>query len=893
MPLAQGDKIGPYEIIDLLGTGGMGEVYRAHDTNLSRDVAIKVLPAALAQDPDRLARFEREAKVLAAMNHPNIAIIHGLENTASSARAIVMELVEGPTLADRLEKGALPLKETLAIARQVADALEAAHEKGVVHRDLKPANVKVREDGTVKVLDFGLATAVLAGVREAGHGADSPTLTLGATQAGMILGTAAYMAPEQAEGKPVDRRADIWSFGVVLWEMLTGKRLFHADTVPLTLADVLRKQLDFTQVSEGTPTPVRELLKRCLDRDVKNRLQWIGEARIAIQKYLANPTSIPDVTHSALLRSRFGWVAWSVAGMLLAATLGVSFVHLREKPLATPELTQFQVFGLERPGSSPQVLISPDGRQLLFTGVEPDGRERLWVRNLASLEARALPGTEGPGTPSANPFWSPDSRYVAFAVDGKLKKILVSGGPPQLLCDTPDGDIGGGSWNQDGVILLGSQSHGIYRVSASGGVATPVTVIDASRQERFHRRPVFLPDGRHFLYVRVSRVPENSGIYLGLLDAKPDKQSPKRLLAGQTGGAYAPTADTAFGHVLFLQDGTLMAQSFDLKKGELTGEPVPVAEQVSGNSATTGYFSVSTTGVLAYRSGVGILSRLTWFDRQGKALESVGEPGEYGGVALSPDGKRIAVSRRESSWDIWLFDAARNTGTRLTFDPGFAGGPIWSRDGKQIAFSRSSDLFRKASDGSGSEELLVKSSDPKYPMDWSPEGTLLFGKQSASTREDLFFLPVEGDRKPATYLATQFRESGAQFSPDGRWVVYGSDESGRPEIYVRRFPNANAGKSVVSNGGGVQPRWRRDGREILYLSPDGKLMSVEVSVNGSMFQSSAPKSLFAVNSRTDRVLSWLWDVTADGQRFLVVTEPENANATPITVVLNWQAALKK
>jgi serine/threonine protein kinase len=468
MPLAQGDKIGPYEIVDLLGTGGMGEVYRAHDTNLSRDVAIKVLPAALAQDPDRLARFEREAKVLAAMNHPNIAIIHGLENTATSARAIVMELVEGPTLADRFEKGALPLNETLAIARQIADALEAAHEKGVVHRDLKPANVKVREDGTVKVLDFGLATAVLAGVREAGHGADSPTLTLGATQAGMILGTAAYMAPEQAEGKPVDRRADIWSFGAALWEMLTGKRLFHADTVPLTLADVLRTELDFTQVPEGTPVPVRELLKRCLDRDVKNRLQWIGEARIAIQKYLANPNSAPDVTQSGPSRSRFGWVAWGVAAIAVIAAVALAFVHFREMPAPQPlvrldvDLGSGVSLGSQ---AGADTIISPDGTRLVYVS-----QNRLFTRRLDRPMATELAGTEG----AFAPYFSPDGQWVAFFAGNKLKKISVEGGAAVALCDAPAGR--GASWGEDGNIVAALNGVGaLSRIPSTGGMPTPVT----------------------------------------------------------------------------------------------------------------------------------------------------------------------------------------------------------------------------------------------------------------------------------------------------------------------------------------------------------------------------------------------------------------------------------
>jgi hypothetical protein len=568
-----GDQIGNYEVLAQIGKGGMGEVYRARDKNLARDVAIKVLPAALARDPDRIARFEHEAKVLAALNHPNIAIIHGMEECPNKARAIVMELVEGPTLQDRLKRGALPLKEALGIARQIADALEAAHEKGVVHRDVKPANVKVREDGTVKVLDFGLATAVQASAREPGGGANSPTLTLGATEAGMILGTAAYMAPEQAEGKPVDRRADIWSFGVVLWEMVTCKRLFHADTVPLTLADVLRAPVDFTQLPEATLAAVRDLLKRCLDRGGKNRLRDIGEARVAIGRYLANPESGSETPAQAEslphARSR---VAWAVAGFFALAAGGLGYVayrHTSEEParvikvsLLPPEKATYVTVSVPA--------VSPDGRRLAITLKNGDGKNGLWIRDLDSLSARLLPGTDD----AILPFWSPDSRTVAFFAGGKLKRIDVAGGPALTLCDAPIGR--GGTWSQNVIIVFGPNVLGpLVRVPAAGGTPAPVTELDKGSGETVHSWPWFLPDGRHFLYLASSFATDAGALYVGDLDSKD-----KRKVAPINSNAVYVSP----GYLLFARERTLMAQPFDASALRTTGDAVPIAEQLETSS---------------------------------------------------------------------------------------------------------------------------------------------------------------------------------------------------------------------------------------------------------------------------------------------------------------------
>jgi Tol biopolymer transport system component/predicted Ser/Thr protein kinase len=893
MPLVPGTRLGPYQILAPIGAGGMGEVYRSRDTKLDREVAIKILPEALARDPERVARFEREAKVLAALNHPNIAQIYGIEES-NAGRALVMELVPGETL-----KGPLPVDAALNYAKQVAEALEAAHDKGIIHRDLKPANLMVTPERVVKVLDFGLAAVTQAPQGEAPAEAGA-TLTMGATQAGMIMGTAAYMAPEQAAGKPVDRRADIWSFGVVLWEMLTGHRLFDGETVSHTLADVLRAEIDFGKLPRETPAAIRGLLRRCLDRDVKNRLRDIGEARIAIQRAGQEPAAVAPVT-----QGRRSWLWPGVATVLLLGLGTPAVLHLREKGPAAPEPVQFQIVPPEKLAATSHLYLSPNGRQLLFTGVGPDGRERLWVRALDALDSRPLPGTESSGNPSLNPFWSADSRFIAFSVSGKLKKIAVTGGPPQTLCDTADGDTGGGAWNQDGVIIFGSTRQGLFRVSSAGGVASPLTVLDSSRQEEFHRRPVFLPDGRHFLYLRVSNTPDNTGIFVGSLDAKPEEQSRKRLLSTQIGVAYASSSDPNIGYMLFLRDDTLMAQLFDERRLELTAEPVPVAEQVGRNSLTTGYFTASATGTLAYRSGGATSSLLTWFNRQGRALGTAGDPGQYGELALSPDGTRVAFARRDGgNEDIWLLDLARGVNTRFTFDPAPDRDPVWSPDGTWIAFTSTRkghiDLYQKPANGAGEDQLLLQSSEPKYPQDWSRDGHFLLytvlGKNSGS---DLWVLPTSGSApgsaKHAPFLATPFSENHGQFSPDGRWVAYTSNESGGFDVYVRSFPASSegGGKWQVSKGGGRQPRWRRDGRELFYFSPDNKLMAVEVSA-GPTFKAGVPKPLFAGPIlRSENLAGWYWDVASDGQRFLIETGVEDANSSAMTVVLNWTGLLKK
>ena len=872
----------------------MGEVYRARDTKLNRDVALKILPDPFASDPERLARFTREAQVLASLNHPNIAQIYGVED-----RAIVMELVEGNTLADRVHNGPLSLTESLTIARQIADALESAHEKGVVHRDLKPANVKVRDDGTVKVLDFGLATALQANVREPGAGANSPTLTLGATQAGIILGTAAYMAPEQAEGKQVDRRADIWSFGVVLYEMLTGKRLFQADTVPLTLADVLRAPIDFNALSGSTPAKVGELLQRCLDRDVKSRLRDMGEARVTIQKYLANP--VAEAGRRAAPQSGLSryWIAAALVLALAAGTL--AFVHFREQPLSPPEPARFQIPLPDKgtPASFPNPAISPDGRRIVFPAVT-EGVPRLWVRALDQLEPRPLAGTEGV---AGLQFWSPDSRFIAFAVQGTLKKVEASGGPPQSLCNLPS-TLLGGFWTRDGRIVFGTLTGGLFQVAAASGTASPLTVLDAKRQEISHAFPVLLPDGRHFLYRRAAQKPEDSGIFLSAIEQGtgnlgPAQPASKRLLADASSLAFGRTLDARLpgrDYALFSREGVLMAQPFDNTRLEFSGEAVPIAEQVGGN----GDFSVSSTGVLVYATsaGAGGQRRLVWYDREGKPVGTAGAPGLLYELELAPDDTRVAAVRLTSSSAairaIWIEEFARGVSNRIT-PPEASVRPVWSPDGTRVVFESASDISLKAASNAGNAEALVKLERPRDPLDWSRDGRwLLYQERDPKTKYDLWALPMKAEKpsgKPVVFLQTASDEREGKFSPDGRFVAYVSDESGRAEVYVASFPDPSL-RIPISNGGGYQPRWRRDGKELLYFASDTRLMSVDVTLGGA-FKAGVPKVLFrAPILGGGAAMPHYWDMTADGQRFLINSIAGNISA-PFTLIQNWAALLNK
>jgi eukaryotic-like serine/threonine-protein kinase len=924
MALSSGARLGPYEIIAPLGQGGMGEVYRARDTKLGRDVALKILPHAFAFDADRIARFKREAQVLASLNHPNIAAIHGLEES-DGVQALILEFVDGPTLADLIahqvaaeserpvqptavgqERAAtssasrsLRNADALSIARQIAEALEAAHEKGVIHRDLKPANVKIRPDGTVKVLDFGLAKMIEAG-EASGAGqtvqsdsiSASPTITTPAmTGLGVILGTAAYMSPEQAAGKPLDKRTDIWSFGVVLWEMLAGQRLFGTgETVSHTLADVLRAEISVANLSATTPVPVRDLLRRCLDRNVKTRLRDIGEARVVIAQCLANPSGVGQGVAEAASRSKpmRNLVAWAVAGLALAAAATVAFVHFGERPAQKP-VVRFQVVPPEKLNVD-HARLSPDGRSLAILA-----GGRLWIRPLDSLELKNLGGTEG----ASLPFWSPDSAFLGFFAQGKLKKISVAGGPPQTLCDAPAAR--GGTWNQEGVIVFAPGASGaLQRVSAAGGVPAPVTKTTGS-----HRYPEFLPDGRHFLYL-AREGPETRGVTLGSLDG----MAPVRLVAEDSSARYvspetSASGGSSHGYLLFVRQVTLMAQPFNLDRLQTSGEIFPVADQVgSVAGAGLGQFATSENGVLAYWSSAGFGREFVWVDRTGQQIGQAFPAGDWPDFRLSRDDKRVVFSQVESAnQDIWVRDIARGVRARLSFDSAQDNLPIWSPDGLRVLWPSnrqggSYNLFIKSATGASQEELFLKMGTPTgWANDWSRDGRhILYQIPGSNTGQDLWIAQGDGktsaDEKPTPYLQGPFDEQNGVFSSDSRWIAYVSNESGIDEVYVRPFP-LSGGQWQVSSGGGTAPRWRQDGSELFYIASDHNLMAATVRAVGASFETGAPSRLFSIPIVSGIVVRDEYAVSADGKRFLVSRPPGNAAAAPITVVVNWLTGLKR
>jgi serine/threonine protein kinase len=874
--LTAGTRLGPYEIVSLLGAGGMGEVYRARDTRLERTVAIKVLPSHMSASPEVRQRFEREAKTISQLSHPHICALYDVGREGET-EYLVMELLEGETLADRLAKGPLPLEQTLRYGTEIADALDKAHRQGIVHRDLKPGNVMITKSG-VKLLDFGLAK-VMASERPQSSLTSLPTMagTPNVTQEGTILGTFQYMAPEQLEGKEADGRTDIFAFGAVLYEMATGRKAFSGASQASLISAIMQNDPPaISSIQAMSPPALDRAVKTCLAKDPEDRwqsaadirreLKWIGESS------QAGATS-PAVTRRKS-RERLAWAAALVVAAVAAWMLGLRSHSPSRSPLRlslpVPEKTAFGV-GLT---------VSPGGRSLVFVATR-EGKQLLWLRPLAGLEPRPLPGTDG----AVNPFWSPDDKFVGFFTDNKLKTIEIASGSVKTLCDLSSVEpLSGGTWSPDGVIVFSPDTHSpLYRVSASGGAPTRLTELVKERNEGAHSFPEFLPDGRHLLFYVLGG--EQEGIVVASLDSQE-----KRLLIPHAWRAtYAPP-----GFLLFLQQETLMVQPFDAAHSRLSGEAVPIAEKVDW------HFSAADNGVLAYRAGANDVRQLRWFDRNGRELGKVGRPGDYLEPSLSPDGTRVAVG--VGTWtpvgDVWLLELSRGSLSRLTSHPTDDITPVWSPDGKEIVFCSNRnghfDLYKKDAGGTGAEELIYRSSADKFPSDWSRDGKyVIYYTVDPKTKADLWAVPMSGEHKPTPFLQTEFNETNALFSPDGRWVAYNSDESGTPEIYVRPFPPAG-GKWQVSTRGGVQPAWSSDGKELYYVAPDGKIMAAEVKP-GSVFAAGLPAALFDAGLRpeglTESRSSFV--VTPDGQRFLVNTNAEEAAHIPITVVVNWTSELKR
>jgi eukaryotic-like serine/threonine-protein kinase len=900
MPLPAGTRIGPFEVSGAIGAGGMGEVYCARDTKLGRDVALKVLPPAFALAPDRVDRFRREAQVLAALNHPNIAGIYGFEDLSTGPgqagiSALVMELVDGPTLADRLAQGALPLDETLPIARQIVAAIEAAHAQGIIHRDLKPANVKVRSDGTVKVLDFGLAKALnpardsglsrraqASGLEVRANLSDSPTITSPAmTELGIILGTAAYMSPEQAKGRAVDERADIWAFGCMLFEMLTGQRAFAGDDVSDTLANILKSEPDRSALPDTTPPSLRRLIRRCLAKDLAARLPDIRVARLEIDDAVSpvDADAAPPTTSRPRSTSWRPLAALGMAAAALLAALPIVISHFRETPVPVSTVR----FSVPPPSShafrsdAAFAGVSPDGQHIVYCAEPSKPPTRLWLYSLVTQDARELPGTER----ACGGIWSPDGRSIAFVVDGRLKRLDIAGSSVQTLAEVKLAV--GGSWNRDGTIILGSITSGLLRVSAAGGEVVPLTTLDTAKKEAGHILPQFLPDGRRFLF---TAVPGNV-VKLGSLDSSAQSE----VLKVGTHAWYASP-----GYLLFARQGTLVAQRFDASSAAVSGDPVPLAEGVRMLMGTYGLFSTSENGTLVHEnSDTTAGGTPIWVDRKGQSTPIVPEgldDAQY--PRLSPDGRRLAVIR---AGDLWVQDLAGRPPIRLTFDGKESRhfSPLWTRDGQRIVYETQSPSRLRVlpSDASSATPTMLGPDGHFHPHGWSADGRELVAARIGPN--DIVALSMAGETAPRDVVVTPSEEGtgGLSVSQDGRWVAYAANPTGQTEIWVRPYPGPGA-PVRVSPGGGAEPVWARNGRELFYVdSPIGRLMTVSIQAEPEL-QFSAPVALFNVREFAFASQPPSYDVAADG-RFVMIRPAGNVapGKRPLTVVLNWAEELRR
>jgi Tol biopolymer transport system component len=879
LALSVGDRLGPYEIRSALGVGGMGEVYRARDTDLGRDVALKIVGERFAGDPDRLARFKREAQVLASLNHPHIAAIYGVADFPGG-RALVLELVEGPTLGDRIASGPIPVEETLPIARQIAEALAAAHELGIVHRDLKPANVKLRPDGAVKVLDFGLAK--VAEGANGGEASQSPTITTPAmTQMGVLLGTAAYMSPEQAKGRPADKRSDVWAFGCVLFEMLTARRAFEGEDVAETLARVLTREPDWARLPPDTPPSIRRLLRRCLERDRTRRLADLSDARLEIDDRDEEPVGLMPVRRTSKLAR---WLPWGIAAAAVVGAVWLATRNAAERSVTDSRLIRSSILlptGLGSPTATgfafvtgANVALSPDGRRLAMVLTDSSAHSQLWLRALDATETRLLAGTEG----AVSPFWSADGRWLAFVANGKLKKLDPSGGTAVTLCDSA---VCGGAWSRNDVILFThARSQALAQIPAAGGTPSMVTDVDTGSEWR-HAFPCFLSDGRRFVFA-VCGFGDEIYSYVSSLGSRERTRLPMN----------SGFLQYARGYLLFVSGNALVAQPFDERRNRLTGTAIPITERLRMPNAPSGasYVSVSATDLLVFQEDATPGFQLTWHDREGRPTGTLGGPADYGDLTLSPDGRRVLVSVAEpgsTNRDLWIFDVMRGVRTRFTFDPAPETHSIWSPDGSRIVFDSQRkghrDLYEKAADGTGAEQLLLADEFDKNPMGWSPDGRFILYARRRGADVKIWVLPLVGDRRPYPFRETTASfQLGGSFSPDGRWVAFFSSESGRSEIYVAPF--SNPGRATqISTDGGLDARWSRDGKEIYYRW-QGQLMAAAISAGREGIEVGEVKPLFAL-PRVGR--RFTCDASSDGQRFLAVTSRTQAGTEPLTLLQNW------
>ncbi len=889
MALPSGTKLGPYQILEPVGAGGMGEVYRARDTRLDRVVAVKVLPEHLSASPEIRARFEREARAVSSLNHPHICTLYDVGHQ-DGVDFLVMEFLEGETLAARLARGPLPTPELLRVAIQVADALDKAHRQGFVHRDLKPGNVMLTKSGA-KLLDFGLArsTGLATTLTDLSR---SPTMSRALTAEGSIVGTFQYLAPETLEGREADARSDIFAFGAMLYEMATGRRAFEGKSQASVIAAILERTPDpVSTVQPLAPPALDRLIAQCLVKDPDQRRQTMHDVLLELQ-WITEGGSKAGVPLAVSARRRVNTrLAWTVAGAAVVVAAGFAVGWLAHRP-ARPEAVRFFVAAPEGASAVGSPKVSPDGRVIAYNVTDSTGVTRIWIRPLGALSAQPLAGTEQ----AARPFWSPDGRYIGFMAGMKLHKIAATGGPVVTVCESQSG--GDGSWGTAGVILFdGSQSDSIRRVPASGGVATAASRIDRARGEVGCAWPQFLPDGKHFLFLAMAARADSSAIKvgeLGSLDA--------RILAT---GNFSRMEFVRPGYMLFVKDRALMAQPFDARGLRFTGDPFPLMDDVAvgGGGSSNADFSASENGVLVCRGGVASAgSRLVWVDRTGKELGTVGTPGDYGTLSLSPDGSRIAAdigAAGGGSSNIWVLDPSRDVTTRFTFGTTLDIWPVWSPDGANLIFGSDRTgrfmAYERPSTGAAGEQLFLTMDRDAGPVDWSEDGRYValvaFGGR---TRADVWVMPTFGDRKPVPFLQSEFAEMEPHFSPDGRWIAYSSNESGRREVYLQPFPGPG-GKLQVSTRGGRDPRWRRDGRELYFIAADGKLMSVDVAP-GAVPQLSTPKPLFEAPRPDPTALGAFggsYAVSRDGQRFLLRRQVQAPTLPATTVILNWTADLKQ